>query len=201
MSDEPKSAENTRCAIMRSAIELFSHYGYSKTNIGDIAEACCMSPGNLYRYFRNKQGIGEAVVQAFMNDEEAAIDAALMNPDFNWEGRLRRLVLYSVDNLIREYRQTPKMIELADMICEGNSGILARHAEWKHAMIAAQLNEGVRLGELALTHEETYQAAGTVLDSVRAFLMPNALDKTDLDTVPARVEAILDFLIAGMKKG
>ncbi len=201
MSDELKSAEETRCVIMRHAIELFSHYGYSKTNIGDIAKACCMSPGNLYRYFRNKQGIGEAVVQAFMDEEEVAIDAALMNPDFNWEGRLRRLILYSVENLIRQYRQTPKMIELADMICDGNSGILARHVEWKHVMIAAQLNEGVRLGELALTHDETYQAAGTILDSVRAFFMPKALAQTDLDSVPMRVETILDFLIAGMKKG
>ncbi len=201
MNDESKSAEDMRCEIMRHAMELFAHYGYSKTNIGDIAKACHMSPGNLYRYFRNKQGIGEAVVQTFMDEEEAAIDAALANPDLNWEGRLRHLILYSAENLIREYRETPKMIELADMIFDGDSGILLRHIEWKHAMVAAQLNEGVRLGELSLTHDETYQAACTMLDSVRAFLMPKALEQTDLDTVPERVDAILEVLIAGMKKG
>jgi len=160
-----------------------------------------MSPGNLYRYFRNKQGIGEAVIQDYMDAEEAAIDAAMMNPDFNWEGRLRRLIMYSVENLIRQYRQTPKMVELSDMICDGNSGILARNVEWKRVMIAAQLNEGIRLGEVALANEETYNAAGTVLDSIRAFLIPKTLEQTDLDTVPERVDAILGFLLAGMKKG
>jgi len=144
------TADETRFEIMRRATELFVHYGYSKTNIGDIAKACSMSPGNLYRYFRNKQGIGEAVVQEYMDAEQAAIDTVLRKSDLDWEGRLRQLMIYSVENLIRQYRQTPKMVELSDMICDGNSGILARHIEWKHGMITAQLHEGIELGEKPL---------------------------------------------------
>lgn len=200
MSEETKTPDETRCAIMRHAIDLFSHYGYGKTNIGDIAKAVSMSPGNLYRYFRNKQAIGEAVVEDWMEAEQHAIAAAILNPDLDWRGRVERIVLFSIDNLIRQFRQTPKMVELSDMICEGNSGILLQHLEWKRVMIQAQLNDGVRDGALKLTHDATYDAAGTVLDAVRAFLMPKALEQTDLDSAPQRVNAILGFLLDGMKK-
>ena len=185
---------------MRHAIDLFSHYGYGKTNIGDIAKKVSMSPGNLYRYFRNKQAIGEAVVEDWMDSEQDAIAAAILNPDLDWRGRTERIVLFSIENLIREFRQTPKMVELSDMICEGNSGILARHVEWKRVMIQAQLNDGVRDGALGISHEDTYEVSGVILDSVRAFLMPKVLEQTDLDSVPARVSAILGFLLDGMKK-
>ncbi len=184
---------------MHHAVELFSHYGYSKTNIGDIAKACNMSAGNLYRYFKNKQGIGEAVVQDYMNTVEASINVEMADSALGWEDRLRQLIILSVESLICQYRQTPRMVELSDMICEGNSGILARHIEWKRAVISAQLNEGVRLGELSISAENTDIAAGILLDSVRAFLLPNNLKQTDLDTVPERVTGILDYMIAGMK--
>lgn len=200
MKEETKTPDETRCAIMRHAIDLFSHYGYGKTNIGDIAKKVSMSPGNLYRYFKNKQAIGEAVVEDWMDTEQDAIAAAILDPDLDWQGRVERIVLFSIENLIREFRQTPRMVELSDMICEGNSGILSRHVEWKRVMIQGQLNDGVREGALKLAHDETYDAAGTILDAVRAFLIPKALEQTDLDSVPVRVKAILGFLLDGMKK-
>ena len=184
---------------MNHAVELFSHYGFSKTNIGDIAKACSMSPGNLYRYFKNKQGIGEAVVQDYMNDEVASVEAVLADPSLDWEGRLRHLIVYAVENLIRQYKQTPKMVELSDMICEGNSGILARHVEWQRQTVRAQLAEGVQLGVLKINPDELDKTSGIVLDSVRAFLIPKTLDQTDLDTVPERVEAILNLILLGLK--
>ena len=71
MSELPEQKEETppvnlmdatRYEILRHAEDLFGHYGFSKTNMADIAERAKMSPGNLYRYYRNKQAIGLAVV-------------------------------------------------------------------------------------------------------------------------------------------
>ena len=46
MSPDVQAAA-TRAEICRHALDLFSHYGFQKTNIGDIATRCEMSPGNL----------------------------------------------------------------------------------------------------------------------------------------------------------
>ena len=42
-------ADAVRHDILLKSLELFGHYGFAKTNIGDIADCCGMSPGNLYR--------------------------------------------------------------------------------------------------------------------------------------------------------
>jgi len=199
VSENVEKQEQTRLAIMTHAIGLFAHYGYGKTNIGDIAKACSMSPGNLYRYFKNKQGIGEAVVQDYMNAEVTSVEATLTDPKLDWEVRLRHVILFAVENLIRQYRQTPKMVELSDMICYGNSGILARHVEWQRITVRAQLDEGVRLGVLKIDTDETDRVSGIILDSVQAFLIPKTLEQTDLDSVPERVDAILDLILSGLK--
>ncbi|MDX1581758.1 MAG: helix-turn-helix domain-containing protein, partial [Alphaproteobacteria bacterium] len=59
-TDQPPT---TREQIIESAAERFQKYGYGKTNVAEIAADCCMSPGNLYRYFRNKADIAEAIMR------------------------------------------------------------------------------------------------------------------------------------------
>lgn len=194
---DPDTRSDTRAAILDSAVELFSHFGYSKTNIGDIAESVGMSSGNLYRYFRNKQAIGEAVVQDYLDADEAAMATAILDPALDCDGRLRRFVRYSIDGIIRKLREVPKMVELSDMVLRANSSVIASHVEWQRAMIAGILTDGMRDGELA--EGDPLALAGAILDATKVFRSPTLLSTMDLDGVPARVDAVLDLLVAGMR--
>lgn len=195
MTDDAKS-EDTRCVILQHARELFVHYGYQKTNIGDIAKRCCMSPGNLYRYFKNKQAIGEETVRDYMAAEEADMAAVIADKSIAPEIRLRRFFHRGVNGLMDELRQNPKLIELADMIIEGDSGILKRHIEWKLAQVEALLREAVEAGALKA---DPAAAAFVLYDMTKAFLMPPALLQMDFETVPGRLDAVLDMALAGMR--
>lgn len=175
---------------------LFAHYGYAKTNIGDIAKECCMSPGNLYRHFRNKQAIGEEVVREYMAGEEAALELIAADTGIDCEARLHQFFHRTVQTLMDELRTNPKLVELAQMIIEGDSGILTRHIEWKRDRITAMLHEGVEAGRLQGNPAEM---ACVLLDMTRGFLMPQALAQMDFDKVPARLDALLDLALAGMK--
>ena len=55
MSPDVQAAA-TRAEICRHALDLFSHYGFQKTNIGDIATRCEMSPGNLVSVLQEQAG-------------------------------------------------------------------------------------------------------------------------------------------------
>lgn len=196
MSEEIKEQEDPRCQILRHAVELFSHYGYRKTNIGDIAKACCMSPGNLYRHFRNKQAIGEEAVRDYMASEEADMAAIVADKSLDYETRLRKFHHRCVDGLIDELRSNPKLVELAEMIIDGNSGILANHVEWKREQVAAMLREGIEAGEIS---GDPAELAFTLYDITKAFLMPPALAQMDFETVPKRLDNVLDLTIGGMR--
>src|SRR5271165_6646416 len=55
------TADETRARILSEAKRLFRHYGYAKTTVADIAEACAMSSANVYRFFPSKSAINEAI--------------------------------------------------------------------------------------------------------------------------------------------
>lgn len=196
MSEDVQKQDDTRCKILKHAIDLFSHYGYNKTNIGDIAKACCMSPGNLYRHFRNKQAIGEEAVREYMAQEEADMAVIADDKSIHFETRFRQFHHRCVKGLMDELRCNPKMVELAEMIIQGNSGILARHVEWKRGKVADMLREGVESGEVT---GDPDKLAFTLYDITKAFLMPPALAQMDFDTVPQRLDNVLDLAIGGMR--
>ncbi len=51
----------TRDQILHAADAHFRHYGYNKTTVADLAKAIGASPAYVYRFYRSKQEIGEAV--------------------------------------------------------------------------------------------------------------------------------------------
>ena len=68
-------ALETRDRILVEAMRLFKVYGYSKTTVADIADACRMSPANVYRFFTSKSAINNAICERFIADDEAALVA------------------------------------------------------------------------------------------------------------------------------
>jgi|GEM_PF-179204 len=54
--------EEVRSAILLAAYEEFRQSGYSEASIRRIAAAAGMTSGNIYRYFRNKEDLFDAIV-------------------------------------------------------------------------------------------------------------------------------------------
>lgn len=193
-------AEAMRAEILRHAHELFQHYGFSKTNVGDIAERMGMSPGNLYRYYRNKADIGCAVVAGFFRMAEAEMETALMLPKGTSEDRLRRMILADFRHLIREMRENPKLVELADLICSDEAGvpILREHLDWREARITAEVARGIASGEFA--QGDPGAMARGLANAVKAYQIPTIVAAMLRDTdVEARLGEVLDLVFSGLR--
>jgi TetR/AcrR family transcriptional repressor of uid operon len=69
---EPLSRrEEKRRRILEAAADCFGRRGFHGTGMAEICEAAGMSAGNLYRYFRNKEAMIAALVDA--EREETAV--------------------------------------------------------------------------------------------------------------------------------
>ncbi len=55
--------DSVRNAILKSARDLFSRFGYRKTTMEDIAQALRKGKSSLYYYFKNKEEIFQAVIE------------------------------------------------------------------------------------------------------------------------------------------
>lgn len=61
-------SSRTRDRILQTTIELYREISHRKTTIADIAHRAAMSPANVYRFFRSKREIEEAVVAALLDE-------------------------------------------------------------------------------------------------------------------------------------
>lgn len=193
-------AEATRATILFHAHQLFSHYGFNKTNIGDIAKCCGMSPGNLYRYYRNKQAIGLAAVEQYFRMVEAGMDAVLMIPEGTAEDRIRRMIETGVEHVVDKLRDNPKIVELAEFLCSDEQGlvILDEHIAWKRVRLAREIERGIASGELAPC--DAAATAATLLIAFKAFWQPMTLATwRDPETIMPELRDILELMFRGLR--
>src|SRR5215475_8499477 len=85
------TADETRSRILDEAERLFRHYGYSKTTVADIAEACRMSSANVYRFFASKSEINEAICNRLISNLEAELHK-IVNEDAPASERLTKFI-------------------------------------------------------------------------------------------------------------
>ncbi|MEM7527921.1 MAG: TetR/AcrR family transcriptional regulator [Pseudomonadota bacterium] len=200
-SAEPQDgAERIRLEIIEASMVLFQHYGFSKTTMADIARATSMSPGNLYRYYKNKQDIGRAVVERYFRMSEAQMETGLMLPGGGPAERIRGLISDGVGHLMREMAHNPRLVELADFICSDPEGMISlqQHVEWKEKAIAKEVVRGIQTGEFKPCDAE--QVGQIFVAATRAYWMPMALIHIrQEDGKPVLLEDIIDLMLAGLR--
>jgi TetR/AcrR family transcriptional regulator len=62
------SSEDRRSQLIASAIEMFSRHGFSGTRTRDIAAACGVSEGILFRHFATKEDLYRAILESHANE-------------------------------------------------------------------------------------------------------------------------------------
>ena len=68
---------NVRDQIVAAAEAHFSHYGYEKTTVSDLAKAIGFSKAYIYKFFDSKQAIGEAICARTLSTIVAAVEEAV----------------------------------------------------------------------------------------------------------------------------
>lgn len=200
-SGQPTLLDATRYEILRHAEDLFGHYGYAKTNMSDIAGRCGMSPGNLYRYYRNKSAIGLAVVEAFFRQSEAAMNADLIGAS-DPETRIKLLITTGVRCIVSEMARNPKLMELVEFLTESDEAwaSLQQHIAWKRDQVEAELKAGIAQG--IFRDEPVYPTAVNLMHATKAFQVPQSLAQwRDPSTILPELDGVLNLIFKGVRVG
>src|SRR3954471_10143270 len=79
-----------RDQIVEAADEHFSHYGYGKTTVADLAKAIGLSKAYTYKFFDSKQAIGEAICARCLGSIVTEVEKSLLEGRSATD-RIRRL--------------------------------------------------------------------------------------------------------------
>lgn len=171
MSEPAPSSDETsfRAQILNSARAQVRRFGEAKTNVVDIARALGTSHTTIYRHFRSKADIFDAVVMEAMRDEEE-LASRFVETDGPVAERLEGLVLALHARKRERFASDPEVYGLYRRIVEERPDIIAAYTRAMTALIARILADGRRRGEVRVGDVEA--AAGVVRDAVTVFVHP-----------------------------
>ena len=150
---------NIRDQIIAAADDHFSHYGYGKTTVADLAKAIGFSKAYIYKFFDSKQAIGEAMcwhcLSAVLSEIEQSITATKSPVE-----KLRRVFLGLEGISWRLLNEQRKIHEMVSVSFEERWESIARFQEGIFQMVGKIVVQGRESGafERKTPLEETSRA-------------------------------------------
>ena len=100
----------TRAAILKAAAQLLGRRGYARTNTNDIARRAGVSVGSVYEYFRDKDAIVQALLEAHLGAGEQLFAERALVLSRNAAARpLRELLAGVVESLLLFHADDPRL--------------------------------------------------------------------------------------------
>ncbi|WP_170585791.1 TetR/AcrR family transcriptional regulator [Ruegeria arenilitoris] len=136
--------DDTRAkAILTSAFQAFSAYGFRKTSMDDIARGAGMSRPAVYLHYKNKEAIVRSLTHAHYAEKIEAVAQALQG-----DGTVPEILARAIDAQIAGMAAilaSPHGLEMldtskstaADIVAEGEAALADLYAEWLKRELAA----------------------------------------------------------------
>jgi AcrR family transcriptional regulator len=135
-----------RDQIVTAATEHFSHYGYEKTTVSDLAKAIGFSKAYIYKFFESKQAIGEMICANCLRQIETEVREAVAETDVPPE-KLRRMFKTATEATLKLAFQDRKLYEIsASAVAENWQAVIA-YEERTQKLLQDILQEGRQTGD------------------------------------------------------
>lgn len=188
-----------RCQIVEAAKKRFSHFGYAKTTMAEVAADCSMSPGNLYRFFPGKLDIAESIATEDYEKHLEALRKLAVAPDRTARERLHDLLFEELRRTYHKLEKDPRAYEMATVIAHERP----QYANWMLAnerKILVQLfDEAEQRGEFAIDDKEI--TAEMIQSATMKFRYPQLWSKLTLPKLERELDGVLKLLVNGLCPG
>ena len=188
--------DDIRGKIVDAAKKRFSHFGYGKTTMAEVASDCAMSPGNLYRFFPGKLDIAEAIATTDYEKHLAALRKLAIAPDKSVKQRLHDLMFEELRRTYNKLEKDPRAYEMARVI----SSERPEFANWmlakERTILVNLLEDAERGGELRCADKE--HVAEMIQSATMKFRYPQLWSKLTLPKLERELEGVLGLLVNGV---
>ncbi len=192
-----QTTDHIRQRILEIARERFSHYGYGKTTMADIAGDVDMSTANLYRYFTNKLDIASACAQHCIQQELDQSRQAISKKGLSAEQKLLRLTMLMIEHAHEVIAENTHLNETIAMITMERPDIVHESLAAQQKMIAEILVQGNNADEWQIN--DTNAIAKILLSSLTLFNFPLFVGLFPKSEFEQRAKDLIALLIKAMR--
>ena len=188
-----------RHKIVEAARKRFTHYGYSKTTMAEVASDCNMSPGNLYRYFPGKLDIAEEIGRETSAELRRQVAEAVAAAGPGAAAKLRAYFISMLELTFGQVQYNEKVHEIVLLMRSERPEHWHRYMEEDRLAISRLLQEGVASGEFSVA--DPAWTAEVLYAAVFKFRYSQLIDDTPLDQLRRELNALLDMLLCALTAG
>lgn len=184
--------------IIAEAERLFRTIGYAKTTVADIARACDMSPSNVYRFFKSKSAINEAICRLHLAQVEALARGIVMS-DRPAAERLRDYVTAVHHTTCERYFAEKRLHDMVAAAITEHWSVIAQHKDRMRALLRTLIEDGAARGEFRVADPDL--AAGLVHTAMMKYCHPLAVVEHMQEDLETQAEAMAGFLAGALRAG
>lgn len=157
--------------ILEATEEVLRRYGPGKATVVDVARALGVSHGSVYRHFRTKAALREAVTERWL--ERAIVTLTpYVEAEGPADGRLTGWLTALFALKRRKAGGDPELMATFQVLIGENSAVVDRHEEHLVEQITRILEDGHREGLFAAPERDFATTARAVFDATARFHNP-----------------------------
>jgi len=189
-------SEEIREKIIRAAEERFTHYGYGKTTMAELARDCDMSSGNLYRFFPSKLDIAEEICRRASIQTADALTAILDCPGRTGGERLKDFLFQDLRTTFHALEKNPRIVEMAQLITAERPEFHNEGLKRERDVLAGILTIGRDAGEFEVQDPEF--TAEMIQAATLKFSYPQLFSRLSLDKLELELEGVFQLIVRGL---
>jgi AcrR family transcriptional regulator len=184
-----------RDQIVEAADTHFSHYGYGKTTVADLAKQIGFSKAYIYKFFDSKQAIGEAICARCLGGIMDAVEESVAGGKSATD-KIRRLFNTISAQSVELFFNDRKLYDIAIYSCAeqwpSSEAYVARVGE----MLAEIIREGREAGEFE-RKTPIDEASRAIMMAFQPFMNPLML-QYNLDAVPEGANEVVSLVLRSL---
>lgn len=185
--------------ILEATEEMLRRHGAAKATVVDVARALGVSHGTVYRHFRTKAELREAVTKRWLDRTTGELVLIVEDRSVSSEVRLRRWLSALFTAKRRKAGDDPELFATYEVLLGESSSVVEAHIGELVGQLEVIVEEGVQRGELVSPHPDAAMTARAVFDATSRFHDPSYASHWSRPDIEPAFTAVLDLTVRGLR--
>ncbi|ALV35818.1 TetR family transcriptional regulator [Streptomyces sp. CdTB01] len=192
----PTSETLTAERILAATEEVLRRHGPAKATVVDVARALGVSHGSVYRHFRTKAALREAVTKRWLDRTTEVLAGIAADAGRDPRLRVREWLAALFAAKRRKAGDDPELFATYSVLTDGTGEVVGTHITELTDQLTEIVRAGTETGIFTVTDPAT--AARALFQATARFHDPGYAREWEQPGVEEEFEAVVDLLVRGL---
>ncbi|MER7676138.1 MULTISPECIES: TetR/AcrR family transcriptional regulator [unclassified Streptomyces] len=195
----PTSETLTAERILEVTEEVLRRHGPAKATVVDVARALGVSHGSVYRHFRTKAALREAVTKRWLDRTSQTLARIAGATDETAPEALRQWfgALFAAKR--HKAGDDPELFATYSVLLADASRVVEEHVRELVGQLTDIVGRGVREGDVAAVDGDAAATARALFDATNRFHDPAYAREWEQPGIQAEFTAVVDLVVRGLR--